>query len=393
MRKKTDELINYIRATRLESGKPICPREKVMVGVLTTPRKGGAYPLPVGKDSRLKREMTETARTHGIFMFFFYAEGFEMNTDTVTGHCFVSRKGKSGRWITAVFSRPQIVYNRLSYRKDEAQKEVKQLLAYLQTHPGIKLFNPRFLDKWEVYKSLAGNNRTREMTPETHLFNRNHLGLMLQMYPELFIKPIDKSVGKGIIIVRRRPDERGYEYKSACSNRDWQRCRLAQDLYANLKRGMDPGRKYLIQRGLQLVQMDGRVFDLRVQVQKDGKGEWVMTGIGVRVAAPNKHVTHVPNGGSRADYYAVMKRICGGSSQRLRMVEEQLRHICETVPGVLEKSLDMNLGILSMDIGLEQTGVLQIIEVNSKPASFDEDQIRRRHLEYLNQYFFYLSQL
>ncbi len=393
MRKKTDELINYIKAMRLGSGKPICPREKVMVGVLTTPRKGRAYPLPAGKDSRLKREMTEMARTHGIFVFFFYAEGFEMNTDTVIGHCFVSRKGKQGKWITAVFSRPQIVYNRLSYRKDEAQKEVQQLLAYLQTHPAIKLFNPRFLDKWEVYKSLAGNSRTREMTPETHLFNRNNLGLMLQMYPELFIKPIDNSVGKGIIIVRRKADERSYESKSACSNRDWLRCRLAQDLYANLKRGMGPGRKYLIQRGLQLVQIDGRVFDLRVQVQKDGNGQWVMTGIGVRVAAPNKHVTHVPNGGSRADYYAVMKRVCGGSAQRLRMVEDQLRHICETVPGVLEKSLEMNLGILSLDIGLEQNGVLQIIEANSKPSSFDEIHIRRRHLEYLNQYFIYLSRL
>ncbi len=361
------------------------------MGVLTTPRKGGAYPLPTRKDSRLKQEMTEIARSHGIFLFFFYAEGFEMNTDTVTGHAFVSKKGKAGKWITAVFRCPHIVYNRLSYRKDEARRDVQQLLAYLQKHPGIKIFNPRFLHKWEVYKSLAGNSRTREMTPETHLFNRNNLGLMLQMYPEMFIKPIDNSIGKGIIIVRRGPDGRGYEYKSACSDRDWLRCRLAQDLYASLKTSMDPRRKYIIQRGLELVRTDGRLFDLRTQVQKDGKGEWVMTGVGVRVAAPNKHVTHVPNGGSRADYHAVIKRVCGGSAQRLKMLEDQLSHICDTVPRVLERSLEMNLGILSMDIGLEQNGVLQIIEVNSKPASFDEDHIRHRHLEYWCQYCLYLS--
>lgn len=361
------------------------------MGVLTTPSKGRAYPLPSGKDSRLKQEMTRIARTHGIFMFFFYAKGFDMNTDGVVGHCFVNKKGRTGTWTAAVFSRPHIVYNRISYRKDEAQKEVQQLLVSLQKHPSIKLFNPRFLHKWEVHKSLVCNSRTREMTPESHLFNMNNLGLMLQIYPQLFIKPIDNSVGKGIIIVRRAPHERGYEYKSASSDRGWSRFRLAQNLYDSLKKDMSPNRQYLIQRGLQLAKINGRRFDLRVQTQKNGQGEWVLTGVGVRVAAPNKYVTHVPNGGTRANFDKVMMTVCHGSTRKIKNLKDQLIHIAETVPNVLEKELEMNLGILSIDIGLEQNGAMQIIEVNSKPASFDEGHIRRRHLEYLSQYFLYLS--
>lgn len=391
MRKKSDQLLNCIESLRQDAGKPVVSKEKVMVGVLTTPRKGAAYPLPSGREARLKKEMTATARAHGIFMFFFYTEGFDMVTDTVVGHAFRMKKRGAGKWVTAVFQRPNIVYNRLSFRKDEARSRVQQLLAYLHNHPCIWLFNPRFLHKWEVHKSLVSSSITCSLVPESHLFNKNNLGLMLRKYPQLFIKPIDKSIGKGIVIVRRAPDGGGYEYKPACSDRQWRSCKLARDLYINLKAGMDPGSQYLIQRGLQLARIDGRVFDLRAQVQKNGQGEWALTGVGVRVAAPNKYVTHVPNGGSKADYDKVMKVVCGGSAQRLKRLEAQLTHICETVPNVLEKSLNMNLGILSIDIGLEQNGVMQIIEVNSKPSSFDEHHIRRRHLEYLNQYFLYLG--
>lgn len=391
MRIKSDHLTNYIKAMRLGPSKPFFTKEKVLVGVLTTPRKGGKYPLPSGKDSRLKEEMVAAAHASGIFMFFFYAEGFDRNTDTVTGHTFKVRNRGEGRWVKAIFDCPNIVYNRLSFRRDEAQNETQELLVYLRNHPKIKIFNPRFLTKWEVHNSLVGSSLTRDMVPETCLFNKNNLGIMLQKYPELFVKPISNSVGKGIIIIWRSQCGNGYRYKLACSDEEGEYCRSALDLYSSLNDVMDPGHKYLIQKSIQLARIDGRVFDLRTQVQKNGRGEWVMSGIGVRVAAPNKYVTHVPNGGTKADYNEVIEKVFGSSPRQLRNLEGQLNDICRTVPYVLEKRLNMNLGILSMDIGLDQNGLMQVIEVNSKPASFDEDHIRRRHLEILNQYFLYLS--
>lgn len=390
-RTKSNPLPNYIKAIRLRAGKPVVPKEKVVVGVLTTPRQGSHYLLPYGRDARLKKEMTATAKAHGIFLFFFYPEGFHMGNDTVVGHALQTNKRGTEKWITGVFRRPDIVYNRLSYRKNEVQRDIHKLLIYLQNHPQIKLFNRRFLHKWEVYKSLVNNSSTCDLVPETRLFNLSNLDLMLHKYPQVFVKPMNNSVGKGIRVVRRNRAGTGYEYKPAGSDNKWKSCKLIRSLYLNLKAGMTDSRQYLIQRGLHLSEIDGRIFDLRAQVQKNGCGEWVLTGVGVRVAAPNKYVTHVPNGGSRADYDQIMMRVCNGYPRCLKNLEVQLIRICNTVPTVLEKALGMNLGILSIDIGLEQNGIMQVIEVNSKPASFDEDHIRQRHLEYLNQYFLYLS--
>ena len=40
---------------------------------------------------------------------------------------------------------------------------------------------------------------------------------------------------------------------------------------------------------------------------KRPRGEWVLTGVGVR-GSSNRFVTHVPNGGSRADFDKVIMR-------------------------------------------------------------------------------------
>jgi len=67
-----------------------------------------------------------------------------------------------------------------------------------------------------------------------------------------------------------------------------------------------------------------------------------------------------------------------------------LMNISSIIPYVLEKSLALSLGIISIDIGINKSGIMQVIEVNSKPASFDEYDIRKRHLSNLNEYFLYL---
>ncbi len=362
-----------------------------MVGVLTTPKRSGRYPLPVGKDARLKKEMVLAAQAYGIYLFFFYTAGFNTATDKVLGHTYINRKKGKGRWRKAIFACPDIVYNRLSFRRDEAHSEVHKLLLYLQQHPRVKLFNPRFLLKWEVYESLAGSSLSSELVPETRLFNKKNLSIMLSKYPALFIKPSGSSVGKGIIVVKKAVQKGGYDYKRACSDTPAENCRSGNELYLHLKYLMDPGHQYLVQKAIDLATIDNRLFDLRAQIQKNGRGEWVLTGVGARIAAPNKHVTHVPNGGSKADYNEVMHTVFGDSPKKLKNLEKQLAVICEVVPFVLENQLSMNLGILSIDIGVDKTGLMQIIEVNSKPASFDEDHIRRRHLDNLNQYFIYLG--
>jgi len=361
-------------------------KNKAIVGVLITPKTSGNHPLPVGKDSKLKREMIDAATEKGIFMYFFYPQGFNWAKETVIGHTWYSNS-KKGEWVRAMFPLPDIVYNRLSYRKNESQREVQDLLFKLEMNPNIYLFNSRFLNKWEVHNTLSHNSLSVDLVPETQLFNKDNLGGLLKKYPELFVKPTNNSIGKGIIKIKHRFDN-CYLFQQADSETKWNRCNSTNQLYKCLKSIINNEDKYMIQKGIDLATFNGSVFDLRTEVQKDGKGKWVFTGVGVRVAARGKFVTHVPNGGSKADYNEVINRVFDYAIKE--DLDRQLMNISSVIPYVLEKSLALSLGIISIDIGINKTGIMQVIEVNSKPASFDENDIRRRHLNNLNDYFLYL---
>ena len=59
---------------------------------------------------------------------------------------------------------------------------------------------------------------------------------------------------------------------------------------------------------------------------------------------------------------------------------------------VLEEGLQIPLGVLSLDIGVDSSGNLWILEINSKPARFDEADIRFKHIKLLIDYFTYAAE-
>jgi hypothetical protein len=362
---------------------------KAVVGVLTTPIKNRKYPLPTGKGAKFNSEMIVAARKAGILMYCFYPEDIKWREQKIEGHTYINQ-GNKGRWVRDLFPLPDIVYNRLSFRKHEGQKNVQAILARIEKEQ-IYLFNSRFLNKWEVHQSLSQNPLSVDLLPESCLFNKDNLNTMLNVYQSVFVKPISNSVGKGIIKVERRSNSRHFFYKSASSSLGWNKCSTTNQLHLNLNKSIGSENKYMIQKAIDLATFQGRVFDLRTEVQKNGRGQWILIGVGVRVAARGKYVTHVPNGGTKAVYKDVIEEVFGKSPTIKENLDRQLDYICQVAPHVLEESLDISLGILSMDIGIDKAGLMQIIEMNSKPAGFDEDDIRRQHLKNLNEYFLHIA--
>jgi len=110
------------------------------------------------------------------------------------------------------------------------------------------------------------------------------------------------------------------------------------------------------------------------------------------VAGKNRFVTHIPNGGHAASYNEVMNEVFGLTSLTRKQVDEQLEEIRAQVPTILEKELRLSLAVLSLDIGVDKNGRLWIIEINSKPANFDENDIRTAHWKNLMDYFIYVNE-
>ncbi len=353
------------------------------VGILISTRKSENL-IPKGKQGRLLKEMITYGHKRGLFIFIFYTEGVNWKKKTIRGYTL----NNNGKWVRGSYAIPTIVYNRINYRSIEARSNVKTLFKRLENQPQVFVFNTRFLNKWEVHEVLYPFPACRRFLPDTKKFNRTNLKNLLDKHKEIFLKPINNSRGQGIIKIIKRQNSFQYS-KAAKGLPKWFTSSSFFNLFEALKRIGVREKRYLIQEGVDLAKIDDRVFDLRAQVQKDGTGKWVMTGVAVRIAGKGRFVTHIPNGGTAGSYEEVIKesRINTSKSE----IDKQLRAICQVVPPKLEEGLNINLAILSLDIGIDKQGNLWILEINSKPASFDEDDIRFKHLHHLTNYLVFVA--
>jgi hypothetical protein len=252
------------------------------------------------------------------------------------------------------------------------------------------MFNTRYINKQETFAILNEYPEIRGLLPLTHPFSRSRLEEYLERFSEVFLKPSGSSRGEGIIKICRL--ENGY-YRYRKMNpgfRSYWHEGRKEDVLRKITamRGLRRDSlsaehsPYVLQEGIDLCRFKGRVFDIRAQVQKNGRGDWEMTGMGVRLAAPKEFITHIPNGGRMKKLPEVL------TPEQCGQVEKETAHLCLTAAPLLEKKLKLHLGVLSFDVGVDQTTrQVKLIEANSKPAVFDERSIRLRHWDLLTDYF------
>jgi len=355
------------------------------VGIMTT-GKHINHGIPSGKKARIFRELTSHAHAKGIILFFFYPEDVDLKKRRITG--FTPTGTRS--WVRSIYPFPDIVYNRVMYRGIEKQQLVSHILQQFINDNRVKLFNTRYLDKWEVYQALSKSENHPINMPESALFTKESLRKFINKYDEVFLKP--RSGSKGVGIVKVVKSHNGFLYARAeGKNRTWRYVKSSEALFPHLMAlKVRPGH-YLIQEGIDMARDDDRVFDIRCQVQKNGQGEWVFTGAGIRIAARNHFVTHIPNGGQAASYKDTMYKVFGWNKEEFTMFDNYLKTTLIYAAQTLEKELNLQLGILSLDVAVNKAGQIAILEINSKPASFDEDEIRSQHFQYLTDYFLYMS--
>lgn len=351
------------------------------VGVLVSAKPGG---VPRGRTAMIYREMITAAAAADIAMFYFSAAGAEDLTRPLAGFSL-----RRGRWESGEFSCPPVVYNRIVDRRLEARPAVARLLAQLHEWPSVHCFNSRFLDKWEVEQALDAEPALAPLRLESALLTADALRRFAARYPEFFIKLRSGNTARGLCKVARG-EGGGFRYARfrADSVPRWRRAATVEALAGALLRAYPAGSAFL-QEGMKLARWQERIFDLRVLVQKDGAGQWQPSARAVRIAGtPRDFVTHIPNGGQAGGFAAMLTPYLG--RRRYEAMTDSLEALSVLAAQTLERESCLQLGVLSLDAGMDERGGLKLFEINSKPAGFDEPELREQHLQLLTQYFNYL---
>lgn len=348
----------------LRVGLKVLPRKAVIrlgpvVAVFVGARLIGPLSHPFGNQTDYLKQLILAGRRDGAFVYAFAAGSARFQSNVIRGYTVDG----SGNWHEGIFPMPDVVYDRASTHRAETLPSAQRTRRELR-RKGLPYFNPGYFDKWALHRLLSKRPDVRSLLPETIRFgSRKTFEDLLAKHRSLYVKPTKGSQGDGIIVIRT---QRTGQYAYHVHRRSGVMTRTVgniSELYSELDR-ITSGRPYIVQPDLQLAQWAGRRFDVRILMQKDESGNWQRTKTYARVAPPGRLTSNISRGGTGLPLPAVARRAFG---TRWRHIASRVRRTGQRVAQAVEESLNRPVGELGLDIGIDRSGRLWLIEVNSKP--------------------------
>lgn len=308
-------------------------------------------------------------------VFIFTPHSIDWEKLTTRGYIYRPTSDHLGIWESSIYPLPDVVYDRIPSRSSEARALIKNTKNKLMSLPYLQYFNPSFLNKWRVYQLLSTNEYLLSYLPETMPLNRENLEKMLAKYPQLYIKPANGSLGRGIIKATRN-DSKKINYTIYGRGRQHGRADHPSDF---LKRTQSQRQKkpYIVQQGIDLAKYQDSAFDIRIIYQKNHAGQWMISKKFVRIAAHGSSISNLSRGGRAERSKKVLAQVFSRNKRIIDAKNSEMKSLCETVACTLEQTSQKLFGELGLDIGIDKQGQLWLIEVNSKPRKTTETELSK----------------
>lgn len=324
-------------------------------------------------------ELYKANRQAKTILYFFCIQGVDFKNNLVEGYFY---DWSTKLWRRHIFPFPDVLYDRGSGKPNKRlpRQKFRQKLA---TETSCKNFNAQhYFDKYDLYHKLSQFKELREHLPKTVLYTHPNKLTLFNNKNEIYIKNCIGSNGRHIMKVKKHP-QKGY----VCSLFTKQVIKQKVDSLKELVKIID--RKYtrnnaLIQEAIDLPSPNGRNIDMRATVQRDGKGELVVTSIAVRVGERGSPVTSTRTGSTCYRFEDFFERTFS-SQKQVKQLREKIDKFLIMVYTCTEKSYGP-FGEIGIDFALDQQGKLWLIECNAKPAkdamcqSYDQETISKAFL-------------
>lgn len=216
--------------------------------------------------------------------------------------------------------------------------------------------------KMKITKPLRRDPIVSRHVPKMKWFRTSHCQKMLKSYSTIYIKPDKGSLGEGIIRVKKRNSSASeIAYQSNKKRVSTKR------VVRQIKKHLDPKRKYLIQQGIDLVTYKRRPFDVRIVLKKSSKKKWRVTLICTRVApSRNSIVTNKAQGAEEKNVIKTLQR--ADQPLKVRKVYWKLVKIAYRIAKILGSHFPLK--VVALDMAIDKKGKVWFIEANTDPSRF-----------------------
>ena len=341
-----------------------CCHDKLVVGPTIGLTVSPKVWRGIDKSMAIKRR-AQIALEEGVLLYCFLMNKVDWNNNQVLAY---SLQPKTRCWIKQCIPVPQVFYDRGTYPRScniysfDQKDAVKELLW---------INNVRTLGKWETYCALSSAKHTVNSVPETAMFSPQKLDEFLSKYEYTFVKG---NYGRNANeVFRVEKAGKGYRCKTGGVTVSTWDFSDFEELCCFFASKLD--NRIIVQQGLDLSKIKHSPFDLRVLVQKNSNGHWVVSGVNQRIAARRAIVTNY-SAGARDIFIPP-----GGNLDITDLSWNRLEAFAFEIIQVLELYFGQ-LGEIGLDICLDSNSKLWLIEANSRPSSIAyrnacEDDLQR----------------
>jgi glutathione synthase/RimK-type ligase-like ATP-grasp enzyme len=326
-----------------------------VIGIMA-PRRASKN-RPFSGQTTFFQELITSGRKLGEICYAFYFNDIDWNHKIVNGY-FPTTKG----WKSSKFPLPDVIYPRSKFWAASGARSRNRL-----NRLGVKVLNPPMVGKWELHCFLKKNPELAPYLPETRSINSfGQVGAMLKKYRAVYLKPVNGTKGKNIIRVSRSKKTSGYCYQYHTNGKLHKRC--TSDL-SSLQKQLRPimgGRRYLVQKEIDLLRYQGGIVDIRVMVQKGHNGKWKVTGMACRVGKQGSITSNISSGGRGQKVETVLNQNFS-DPKLVDQITETIAFVAITAAQGVEDYRG-NCGEIGVDIGVDKNGKVWFIEANLRPA-------------------------
>ena len=327
--------------------------------------------VPIGNRSYYFSKLSSLYKLAGVLPIIFGIQHIQWEKGTVNGYIY-----HDGEWKTVNTPLPNVIYDRLPNRKIENLEIIKDLKEKLSKEYVIPWYNPGFFNKLEIYKKLMKSTHSRRYLPETIPFHHpKQLEQMLDKYDLIYIKPNNGSLGSGVYQIRKKDAQYFCLYRDEeDANRLFKFSSIKGLLHFFQKQCKNED--YIIQQGISLLKVKGKMADFRIHTNKDTKGKWRVSAIACKVSGIGSATTHLISGGSVLSLDEIFNEHSLYEEKKKKLEEASL-----IISRDLEAKFQEPIAEIGFDIGMDENGEIWLFEANSKPGRSIFLHPKLKHLE------------
>ncbi len=311
--------------------------------------------------SFLHNHMVAANATH-CMTYFFSINHIDWINKKIKGYWLDLDKNE---WKQQPFPFPDVLYDRGATFDPEQKLLVKHIREQFRSDPTITFINSKdYLGKWQLAKRLAKHSTIQPYLPETIEYKEfNDVLTMMNKHGFIFIKSFYGSRGREVMSIEKQADNYVVVYYDDGLVRkvfkEIEEIKALVQQYTEEKR-------FVVQRGINVVKYNDCHFDTRVLMHKNGVGNWSVSYNRVSIAKKDASITTINSSEliEYHDFYEKMKMKTNNfpTDDEVRKVSIDIAHCIDAEFGSFAE--------IGMDIIIDEQGRIWFIEANSKPEKY-----------------------